>query len=147
MASIYANLLEQKKAFTWEKSSTPRGFSEYTNMAAVSLSWNTNNLLLITKLIIKTYLQVISFHKLLFISIKKNSFQLKNSFHNSKNKNSFKNKILFTINSLEKKEKKKKLFIQNTFYNTDTTIGTPIWPPWRHVKTLYILSGSKASPQ
>ena len=37
MASIYANLLEQKKAFTWEKSSTPRGFSGYTNMAAVSL--------------------------------------------------------------------------------------------------------------
>ena len=42
MASIYANLLEKKKAFTWEKSSTPRGFSGCTNMAAVSLFWNTN---------------------------------------------------------------------------------------------------------
>ena len=42
MASIYANLLEQKKAFTCEKSSNPRGFSWYTNMAAISLFWNTN---------------------------------------------------------------------------------------------------------
>ena len=42
MASFHANLLEQKKAFTWEKSSTPRGFSVYTNMAAVSLFWNPN---------------------------------------------------------------------------------------------------------
>ena len=42
MASIYANLLEQKKAFTWEKSSTPRGFSGFINMAAVSLFWNTD---------------------------------------------------------------------------------------------------------
>ena len=42
MASSDANLLEQKKAFTWEKSSTPRGFCWYTNMAAVSLFWNTN---------------------------------------------------------------------------------------------------------
>ena len=42
MASIYTNLLEQKKAFTWEKSSTPRGFSLYTDMAAVSLFYNTN---------------------------------------------------------------------------------------------------------
>ena len=42
MASICTNLLEQKKAFTWEKSSTPRGFSLYTNMAAVSLFYNTN---------------------------------------------------------------------------------------------------------
>ena len=31
-------LLEQKK----EKSSTTRGFSGYTNMAAVLLFWNTN---------------------------------------------------------------------------------------------------------
>ena len=42
MSSIYANLLGQKKAFTWEKSSTPRGLCWYTNMAAVSLFWNTN---------------------------------------------------------------------------------------------------------
>ena len=42
VASIYANLLEQKKAFTREKSSTPRRFSGYTNMATVSLFWNTN---------------------------------------------------------------------------------------------------------
>ena len=39
---MYANLLEHKRAFTWEKSATPRGFSGYTNMAAVSLFWNTN---------------------------------------------------------------------------------------------------------
>ena len=39
---LYANLLEQKKAFTWEKSSTPRGFTGYTNMAVVSLFRNTN---------------------------------------------------------------------------------------------------------
>ena len=42
VASIYANLVGQKKAFTWEKTSTPRGFSGYNNMAAVSLFWNTN---------------------------------------------------------------------------------------------------------
>ena len=42
MASIYANLLEQKKAFAWEKSSTPRGLVWETNMAAVSLFWDTN---------------------------------------------------------------------------------------------------------
>ena len=42
MASIYANLLEQKKVFAFEKSSTPRGLVWNTNMAAVSLFWNTN---------------------------------------------------------------------------------------------------------
>ena len=42
LASIYANLLEQKKAFTGEKSSTPTGFAGYTNMATVSLFSNTN---------------------------------------------------------------------------------------------------------
>ena len=42
VASIYANLLEKKKAFSREKSSTPRGFSGYTNMASLSLFWNTN---------------------------------------------------------------------------------------------------------
>ena len=42
MANIYANLLKQEKAFTWEKSSTHRGFSGFTNMAAISLFLNTN---------------------------------------------------------------------------------------------------------
>ena len=43
VASIYeANLLEQKKAFVEEKSSTPSGLVWYTNMAAVSLFWDTN---------------------------------------------------------------------------------------------------------
>ena len=43
MASDYANLLEQKKAFTYkEKSSIPTGLVWYTNMAAVLLFWNTN---------------------------------------------------------------------------------------------------------
>ena len=42
VASIYANLLEQKKAFTKEKSSTPTGLVWDTNMAAVSLFWDTN---------------------------------------------------------------------------------------------------------
>ena len=42
MASIYANLWEQKKAFTKEKSSTPTGLIWDTNMAAVLLFWNTN---------------------------------------------------------------------------------------------------------
>ena len=42
VASIYANLWDQKKAFTWQKSSTHRGFSWDTNMASVSLFWNTN---------------------------------------------------------------------------------------------------------
>ena len=42
MASIYANLLEQKKAFAEEKSSTPTGPVWGTNMAAVSLFWDTN---------------------------------------------------------------------------------------------------------
>ena len=32
----------KKKAFTKEKSTTPTGFSWYTNTAAVSLFWNTN---------------------------------------------------------------------------------------------------------
>ena len=42
VSSNYANLLEQKKAFTQKKSSTPRGLVWNTNMAAVSLFWNTN---------------------------------------------------------------------------------------------------------
>ena len=42
LVSIYANLYEQNKAFTEEKSSIPSGLSWYTNMAAVSLFWNTN---------------------------------------------------------------------------------------------------------
>ena len=43
MANIYANLLEQKKAFAQEKSTTPRGGLVWdTNMAAVSLFWDTN---------------------------------------------------------------------------------------------------------
>ena len=42
VASIYSNLLEQKKAFTYEKSSTPTGLVWDTNMAAVSLFWDTN---------------------------------------------------------------------------------------------------------
>ena len=42
VASIYANLLEQKKAFALEKSSTPTGLVWDTNMAAVSLFWDTN---------------------------------------------------------------------------------------------------------
>ena len=41
MASIYANLLEQKKVFTGEKGSTPRGFAGYTNMATVTSCENT----------------------------------------------------------------------------------------------------------
>ena len=42
VASIYANWSKQKKTFTWEKITTPRGFSWYTNMAAVLLFWNIN---------------------------------------------------------------------------------------------------------
>ena len=42
MASVYANLLGQKKAFTEEKSSTPKGLVWDTNVAAVSLFWDTN---------------------------------------------------------------------------------------------------------
>ena len=42
VASIYANLLEQKKAFTQEKSSTPTGLVWDTKMAVVSLFWDTN---------------------------------------------------------------------------------------------------------
>ena len=42
MASIYANLLEQKKTFAEEKNSTPRGLVWDTNMAAVLLLWDTN---------------------------------------------------------------------------------------------------------
>ena len=42
VASIYANFLEQKKAFALEKSSTPTGLVWDTNMAAVSLFWDTN---------------------------------------------------------------------------------------------------------
>ena len=41
-ASIYANLLEQKKAFAQEKSSTPTGLIWDTNMAALSWFWDTN---------------------------------------------------------------------------------------------------------
>ena len=42
VASIYANLnlLEQKKAFAKEKSSTPTGLVWDTNMAAVSLFYS-----------------------------------------------------------------------------------------------------------
>ena len=35
-------LYEQKKVFTWKKSSIPTGLSCYTNMATVSLFWNTD---------------------------------------------------------------------------------------------------------
>ena len=46
VASIYGNLLEQKKVFTYEKSSTPTrlvwNVVWNTNMAAVALFWNTN---------------------------------------------------------------------------------------------------------
>ena len=42
VASIYADLWEQKKAFTYEKSSTPIGLVWETNMVAVSLFWDTN---------------------------------------------------------------------------------------------------------
>ena len=41
VASIYANLLEQKKAFTSEKSSTPTGLVWDTNMAAMTSCENT----------------------------------------------------------------------------------------------------------
>ena len=43
VACIYANLLEQKKAFAWEKSWTPTRLVWDTNMAAVSLFWDTLN--------------------------------------------------------------------------------------------------------
>ena len=39
--SIYANLLEQKKAFTQEKSSIPTGLVRDTNLAAVTSCGNT----------------------------------------------------------------------------------------------------------
>ena len=42
MDSIYAALLEQKKTFASEKSSSPSGFIGDTYMAAVSLFWDTN---------------------------------------------------------------------------------------------------------
>ena len=42
VASVFAKLLEQKKVFASEKSSTPTGLVWDTNMAAVSLFWNTN---------------------------------------------------------------------------------------------------------
>ena len=42
VASICADLLEQKKAFASEKSSTSRGLVWDTNMAAVSLFWDNN---------------------------------------------------------------------------------------------------------
>ena len=41
MAGIYANLLEQKKTFPYEKSSTPTGLVWDTNMAAVTSCENT----------------------------------------------------------------------------------------------------------
>ena len=40
--TLYTNLLELKKVFTEEKSSTPTGLVWYTNMAAVGLFWNTD---------------------------------------------------------------------------------------------------------
>ena len=42
MVSIDASLLEQKKAFAQEESSTPTGLVWDTNMAAVLLFWDTN---------------------------------------------------------------------------------------------------------
>ena len=42
VADIYANLFEQNKAFSLEKSSTPEGFVWYTNVATISLFRNTN---------------------------------------------------------------------------------------------------------
>ena len=42
MVSMYANLLEQKKAFALERSSTPTGLVWDTSMAAISLFWDTN---------------------------------------------------------------------------------------------------------
>ena len=42
MVSIYVNLLEQKKAFAQEKSSTPTRLVWDTNKVAVSLFWDTN---------------------------------------------------------------------------------------------------------
>ena len=43
VSSIYANLLEiQKNALAWEKKSTRRRLLCNTNVAAVSLFWNTN---------------------------------------------------------------------------------------------------------
>ena len=42
MASIYANLSEQMKAFSSEKSITPTGFVWNTNIVIVSLFWNAN---------------------------------------------------------------------------------------------------------
>ena len=42
VASIYANLLKQKKSFAYERSSIPTGLVWDTNMAAVSLFWDTN---------------------------------------------------------------------------------------------------------
>ena len=40
MASIYANSLEQKKAFPWEKSTNPSGLVWNTNIAAVTSGEN-----------------------------------------------------------------------------------------------------------
>ena len=44
MTSIYANLLEQKKAFTEEKSSTPTGLVWDTNMASMTSCESTESL-------------------------------------------------------------------------------------------------------
>ena len=40
VGSIYANLLEQKKVLTYEKSSTPTGLVWYTNIATLSSPGN-----------------------------------------------------------------------------------------------------------
>ena len=42
LVSIDASLLEQKKAFAQEKSSTPTGLVWDTNMVAALLFWDTN---------------------------------------------------------------------------------------------------------
>ena len=42
VGSIYSTLLEQKKTFTQEKSSTPTGMVWDTNIVAVLLFWDTN---------------------------------------------------------------------------------------------------------
>ena len=56
VASIYANLSEQKEAFTQEKNSTPRRIVRNTNMAAVSLLSNIN-MAAVTSCEITLYLQ------------------------------------------------------------------------------------------
>jgi len=46
--SSHANVLEQKKVFTQEKSSTPTGLVWYSNLAAISLLWDTTNMFAVT---------------------------------------------------------------------------------------------------